>query len=55
MGDEDVIDYDDYNEDGDEDNEDDDDGDDDQDDDDNATINCWQQLGRRIREKVLRR
>ncbi len=42
MGDEDVIDYDDYNEDDDKDNEDDDDGDDDQDDDNNATINCWQ-------------
>ncbi len=45
MGDEDVVDYDDYNEDDDEDNDnddddddDDDDGDDDQDNDDNATI-----------------
>ena len=42
IGDEDVIDYDDKNEDDDEDNEDDDDGDDNQEDDDNATINSWQ-------------
>jgi hypothetical protein len=50
--DKDVIDYDNYNEDGDQDNEDDDDGNDNQDDDDkNTTINCWQQLGRRIQEK----
>jgi hypothetical protein len=51
MGDEDVVEYDDDDEDDDEDNEDNDESDDDEDDDDNATINCWQQLGRRIREK----
>ena len=38
IGDEDVVDYDDYNEDDDKVNEDDNDSDDDQDDDDNATI-----------------
>ncbi len=43
MSDENVVDYDD--DDGH------DNGDDDEDEDDNTTINCWQQLGRRIREK----
>jgi hypothetical protein len=51
MGDEGVVEYDDDDEEDDKDNEEDDDGDDDEDDDDNATINCWQQLGKRIREK----
>jgi hypothetical protein len=45
MGDEDVVHYDNDDEDDDEDN--DEDNEDDNDDDD-ATINCWQKLGRRI-------
>ena len=36
-----------------EDNKDADDGDDDEDDNENTTINCWQKLGRRIREKEM--
>jgi hypothetical protein len=52
MGDENVVDYDDDDSHDDKDNKDDDDGDEDEDDDDdNATINCWQKLGRMIREK----
>ena len=51
ISDEDVLDNDDDDGHDDENNEEDDDGDEDEDDDDNATINCWQQLGRRIREK----
>ena len=51
MSDENVVDYDDDDGHDDEDNEDNDESDDDEDDDDNATINCWQQLGRRIREE----
>ena len=53
MSDENVLDYDDDDGHDDENNEEDDDGDEDEDDDDNATINCWQQLGRRIREKEM--
>ena len=45
MGDEDVVHYDNDDEDDDEDNDEDNEDDDD---DDDATINCWQKLGRRI-------
>ena len=51
MSDENVVNYDDDDGHNDEDNEDADDGNDDEDDGDNATINCWQKLVRRIREK----
>ena len=50
MGNEDVVNYDNDDKHDDEDNKD-DDGNDDEDDDNNATINCWKQLGRRMRER----
>ncbi len=50
MGNEDVVNYDNDDKHDDEDNKD-DDGNDDENDDNNATINCWKQLGRRMRER----